>query len=121
MTNQNFCYWLKGFFELSDAKTLSRKQVVAIIEHLKLTTAVEKKLVGFALWLDGYLKGLDLKVGLNKDQTNQIKSTLKSLFLNVMDLNGRFSEDDFKKTRDGLPNLSLDLYCCENKPSPGEV
>jgi len=36
MTPTAFCYWLQGFFELSDAETLSPKQVEAIKNHLNL-------------------------------------------------------------------------------------
>lgn len=36
MTERDFCYWLKGFFELTDSKHLSEKQILMIKEHLKL-------------------------------------------------------------------------------------
>lgn len=36
MDSTNFAYWLKGFFEMTDAKTLSPNQVLMIKEHLKL-------------------------------------------------------------------------------------
>ena len=37
MTSRDFCYWLIGFFELSDANTpLTEKQVQTIKNHLKL-------------------------------------------------------------------------------------
>lgn len=31
-----FAYWLQGFFEISEAKTLSEKQVKVLREHLEL-------------------------------------------------------------------------------------
>lgn len=31
-----FCYWLKGYFELSDSNTLSPQQVQIIKDHLNL-------------------------------------------------------------------------------------
>lgn len=31
-----FAYWLQGFFEMSDAKTLDEKQVQVLKEHLEL-------------------------------------------------------------------------------------
>lgn len=31
-----FCYWLKGYFELSDSNTLSPQQVQTIKDHLNL-------------------------------------------------------------------------------------
>jgi len=36
MTAERFTYWLKGFFELSDAKTLDEKQVKIVKDHLDL-------------------------------------------------------------------------------------
>ena len=36
MTEKEFCYWLKGFFELSDAKELDSAQIAMIKEHLDL-------------------------------------------------------------------------------------
>lgn len=36
MTPEAFCYWLQGFFELSDAETLSPTQIQAIKNHLGL-------------------------------------------------------------------------------------
>jgi len=36
MTPEAFCYWLQGFFELSDVETLSPKQVEAVKNHLNL-------------------------------------------------------------------------------------
>ena len=36
MDERDFYYWLRGFFELSDAKTLSEAQVRMIKEHMNL-------------------------------------------------------------------------------------
>jgi hypothetical protein len=36
MTAEHFTYWLQGFFELSDVKTLDQKQVKIIKDHLNL-------------------------------------------------------------------------------------
>lgn len=36
LSAENFCFWLQGFFELTDVKTLSEKQVNIIKEHLEL-------------------------------------------------------------------------------------
>jgi len=36
MKSTEFCYWLQGFFELSDSKELSPKQVESIKNHLNL-------------------------------------------------------------------------------------
>jgi len=36
MNSEQFCYWLKGHFELSQNKPLSIEQTVIIKEHLDL-------------------------------------------------------------------------------------
>lgn len=36
MEAQDFCYWLQGFFELSEGKKLTPKQVEIIKDHLNL-------------------------------------------------------------------------------------
>jgi hypothetical protein len=46
MTNNDFKYWLQGFIELSgnECKIISRKQMLIILNHIRLTEAVSKKL-----------------------------------------------------------------------------
>lgn len=34
MTTEAFIYWLQGYFEISDAKTLNEKQVTIVKDHL---------------------------------------------------------------------------------------
>lgn len=36
MTPENFCYWLQGFMELSNERTLTPEQVQIIRDHLNL-------------------------------------------------------------------------------------
>lgn len=36
MTERDFCYWLQGFIELSDAKSLSEDQIKMVKDHLAL-------------------------------------------------------------------------------------
>lgn len=36
MTPQDFCYWLQGYFEISNNVTLTQGQVKQIKKHLKL-------------------------------------------------------------------------------------
>jgi dihydroorotate dehydrogenase len=36
MKSENFCYWLRGFFELTNNKELSEQQVQMIKNHLAL-------------------------------------------------------------------------------------
>lgn len=41
MESKSFCYWLQGFFELADSKTLNEKQVETIKNHLRLVFLYE--------------------------------------------------------------------------------
>ena len=41
MTNYEFVKWMAGYFTLSDAETLSKKQFWVMNNHLNLVTAVE--------------------------------------------------------------------------------
>lgn len=36
MSPENFCYWLQGFFELTDPKELTDLQIKMIRQHLQL-------------------------------------------------------------------------------------
>ncbi len=36
MTSKDFCYWIQGFFELSESEELTPRQVEIIKNHLKL-------------------------------------------------------------------------------------
>lgn len=36
MTPENFCYWLQGYFEIADPKSLSEKELEMIKNHLNL-------------------------------------------------------------------------------------
>lgn len=36
MTSRDFCYWLQGFFEVSEAKTLNTKQLQQVKNHLNM-------------------------------------------------------------------------------------
>lgn len=36
MTSRDFAYWLQGFFEVSEAKTLNEAQAEAVKRHLAL-------------------------------------------------------------------------------------
>lgn len=36
MSSQNFCYWAQGFFEIGDAKTITKEQARIIKNHINL-------------------------------------------------------------------------------------
>lgn len=36
MTSRDFCFWLQGFFEVGDPKTLTKEQLDLVKRHLNL-------------------------------------------------------------------------------------
>jgi hypothetical protein len=44
MTPENFCYWLQGYIELSNCKSLSPEQTQMIRDHLNLVFKKETKI-----------------------------------------------------------------------------
>lgn len=61
METRDFIYWLNGFFELSEAKTLNEKQVEQIKDHLSLV--LKKNTPNRALKCDDFLGGKELNLG----------------------------------------------------------
>lgn len=47
MTPENFCYWLRGFFELTNTRVLSEYQIEEIKNHLNLVFKKEPKNTDF--------------------------------------------------------------------------
>lgn len=41
MTSRDFCYWLQGFFEISQEKTMTEQQMAMVKKHLGLVFAHE--------------------------------------------------------------------------------
>ncbi len=41
MTSRDFCYWLQGFFEISEARDLTEAQTTQLKKHLSLVFAHE--------------------------------------------------------------------------------
>lgn len=36
MTSRDFCYWLQGFFEISEVEDMSKEQLIVIKKHLNM-------------------------------------------------------------------------------------
>jgi hypothetical protein len=49
MTSENFCYWLQGYIELSNCKSLTPEQVQMISDHLQLVFKKETKIEGYQI------------------------------------------------------------------------
>jgi len=56
MTSADFCYWLQGYFEISETKQLNEKQTTIVKNHLNLVFRHE---------LDGIAES-DVKAALQK-------------------------------------------------------
>lgn len=84
MKNNEFAYWLMGFFELheEDNLKLTKKHIECIQSHLALTREVDSHLEEFPAWLSGYLES---KESLNIEETYRIKIRLQDLFKHVID------------------------------------
>ena len=86
MTSRDFVYWLQGFFELSEVKTLTEEQVKIIKTHLNMvfihdidvTEVKESKLPKEVL--DRLHRGVDFKTtGVERTlQTSGVEATLKT-------------------------------------------
>lgn len=81
MNNQNFRYWLQGYFELRIGGTaeLDDAQVKVIREHLYLVRQTEQ-LSGFTAWLEGLL---DANVPVTKELGKLISSRLLESFQHI--------------------------------------
>lgn len=100
MNNRDFTYWMEGFFEISEPKSINDKQLTMIKEHIKLVSATEQ-ISGFALWLDGFLKAKDLSGDenyLSAEETSAINNELRKQIKNVMK-DGKFSPSLFDHAR----------------------
>ena len=68
MSPEQFTYWLKGFFEISDTNNLSEKQVQIIRDHLNLVfnkvTTDRSKQQNFAELYDSIMKHSNSKPNL---------------------------------------------------------
>ena len=89
MTNSDFRYWLRGFFDLEkDNFVLNYRQIVIISNHLALTQAVSHVLDADNEWIKAYLS--NIIIALEKSQEvnfNQMTIDIKSrLYANNLEL-----------------------------------
>ena len=62
MKSIEFCYWLQGYFELSQEVGLTKKQLECISKHIALVEKHEG-LDTFTSWLLGFLESYELMGG----------------------------------------------------------
>lgn len=85
MTNQNFCYWLQGFFELQPLTTeLTPTQWSCIQKHLQLAKTYDQSNNSFVSYIEAFIDLLD---GKHPTQNNVIslKKKLNSTFKHEID------------------------------------
>ena len=87
MTNQEFCYWLQGYFEIAKIKTLTKEQVLLINGSLK---KINEPLGYFTTWLADILSFVISKQyhqGLMSFLLVEIINRLNTVFDHVIDNN----------------------------------
>ena len=91
MKNIEFCYWLQGYFEITDqvdtVEELRLSQIECIENHLKLVEKHES-LGSFTSWLQGFLEYHLLsqgRVAMNDEGVDKIRAKLAHCFKHVID------------------------------------
>ena len=85
MKSTEFCYWLQGFFELTqDTTHLSKKQSYLIAKHLALVFEHEAHPNEFCCFLNGFYQ-LNEICDLAPWQTSIIKEKLSQIFVHSID------------------------------------
>lgn len=73
MTPQDFCYWLQGFIEIAEPKTISEKQLEEIKNHLRLVfnKVSDRQLVPNSLEVP-FCSKFPISHGINNPPKNEI-------------------------------------------------
>lgn len=104
MKNQEFCYWLQGYFEIALQPELSKKHLILIREALD---RIEEPLGSFTQWLyevTSFLSSQNYKPGLVNCFLQEIKDRLNLIFFHVIDntYDTILSRAELKKIHDGF-------------------
>ena len=104
MTNQLFCYWLQGYFEINLEAALTEKHVLLIRNSLKEIT---EPLGVFTQWLEQVIIFLETQQFQSKMLElflPEIQNRLNSIFFHVIDnsYNRTISLEEAKKIHDGV-------------------
>lgn len=105
MTNQDFCYWLQGYFEIDQKPDLTKDKILAIQAALMLIT---EPLGHFTQWLSAliaHVASLHYKKELLAYFLPDIINELNGIFVHVIDssYNLNISMEEAKAIHDGLP------------------
>lgn len=96
LSNKQFCYWLQGFFEISEEDLEAEKQIIVISNKLKM---IGEEHGDFTGWLKEVIEFI-LQQGASEDKikffNNTIKTKLNNIFHHVID--NSYETDLDKKT-----------------------
>lgn len=104
LTNQKFCYWLQGYFEISKKECTLTKEKIALINGS--LTRITEPLGPYTQWLSDVLQFL-IQHEYSKDFVSfflpEIKDRLNSIFMHVIDVSydTELSLEESKKIHDG--------------------
>ena len=84
MTHRDFTYWLRGYFEVSNATSISRNELSEIKRHLYLVNQFKQKPIHkmceeFCDWLEVYFEN-NTTHEYNNEQTKEIRHKLDLMF-----------------------------------------
>ncbi len=85
MTNQLFCYWLQGFFEISETLSLTKEKIINIQD---LLNKINEPLGEFTGWLNELLIFFakeDYREPLLNFYLTEMKERLNYIFYHVID------------------------------------
>lgn len=104
MTNQKFCYWLQGYFEIGYQINLTKEKINLIQQQLNL---ISEPLGNFTQWLKElffYLEQQDYNQSLLNYFLKEIRDQLNLVFYHVIDnrYETEFSPHELKQIHDGL-------------------
>lgn len=106
LSNQLFCYWLQGYFEISPNATLDAERVKLIQHMLQQITEIHGT---FTAWLNNTLLAIeanDYPQILIEKFTPIIQEELNNIFIHVIDQSycTEKSLDHLKRIHDGKQN-----------------
>lgn len=106
MSNQRFCYWLQGYFEIGINVSMNKKVVQLIRIQLD---CIEEPLGQFTSWLKNvcaYIETKQYSEGICNHFSPIIERSLNSLFFHVIDNNytTEKSKSELQRIHDGEAN-----------------
>jgi hypothetical protein len=103
LTNSEFCYWLQGYFEISEQSYLDKTKIISIDKKIRCIT---HEFGPFTKWLSMVMNNIiyhNFDAELIARFTPIIQKQLNLIFLHVIDpsYNSDKSPDELKKIHDG--------------------